>query len=34
MHKTKYDDDPDVEGDEEDDELSNDEEPEVIVQHI
>jgi hypothetical protein len=34
LHKTKYDDDPDVEGDSEDEGVANDEEPEVIVQQI
>ena len=32
LHKTKYDDDPDVEGDDEDHDIGNDDEPEVIVQ--
>lgn len=34
LHKTKYDDDPDVEGDSEDEDLVNDDEPEVIVQQL
>ena len=34
LHKTRYDDDPDVEGDHEDNDLHNDDEPEVIVQEI
>eukprot|EP00919_Chromeraceae_sp_WS-2016_P073257 GHVR01173234.1.p1 GENE.GHVR01173234.1~~GHVR01173234.1.p1 ORF type:complete len:128 (-),score=13.32 GHVR01173234.1:1805-2188(-) len=34
MHKTKYDDDPEVEGDSDDNSLMNDEEPEIVVQQI
>lgn len=34
LHKTKYDDDPDIEGDSEDEDLANDQEPEIIAQEI
>ena len=34
LHKTRYDDDPDVEGDEQDDDIANDDEAKVIVQEI
>lgn len=34
LHKTKYDDDPDVEGDSEDEDIANDEEPEIVLQQL
>lgn len=34
LHKTRYDDDPDVEGDEQDDDIANDDEAKVLVQEI
>ena len=34
LHKTRYDDDPEAQGDEEDDDIANDDEPEVLVQEL
>ena len=34
LHKTRYDDDPDAEGDDQDDDIANDDEAKVTVQEI